>query len=299
ADPSYPLLPIASITCATLLFLLLAKNIVRKSYNLGVTLLSFWLFWELLTLGINAVVWADNANVRLTVYCDIVSRLQLVTSIAKPACSFIITRKLYNTVVRQSGQYVRHVCLEFFYTHLALPLDYILQRARFIIMEGFGCTSAAAIAGLEFVLIESWRISLPLISVLVYAPRIVLVFYRRNKELNRFLRSNGSVSLDRFFRVIAIACLDIILSLPFGLVDLIISILKYTEGIGPIPFYPGWSIVHKNWSLVLAFRYVNVQAAGTWELINFYFPQWSSTVLGFVIFALFGATEEARATYWR
>jgi hypothetical protein len=70
-DPTYPLYPIVCITCATLLLLLLATNIVRQSWSLGLLFLCFWLFWEVLTLGINAVLWSDNADVKLDVYCDI------------------------------------------------------------------------------------------------------------------------------------------------------------------------------------------------------------------------------------
>jgi hypothetical protein len=71
ADPSYPLYPIASTTCAALLLLVLANNVIRQSWNLGVSLLCFSLFWEVLTAGINAVLWADNADLKAFVYCDI------------------------------------------------------------------------------------------------------------------------------------------------------------------------------------------------------------------------------------
>jgi hypothetical protein len=71
ADPTYPLFPIFSITCAALMLVVLMANFVRKSWNVGVTFLCFWLFWELLIDGIDAVIWADNADVKLYIYCDI------------------------------------------------------------------------------------------------------------------------------------------------------------------------------------------------------------------------------------
>jgi hypothetical protein len=71
ADPTYPLFPIFCITCAALMLSVLTTSLVRQSWNLGVMFLCFWLFWELLTEGINAVIWSDNMEIKLYVYCDI------------------------------------------------------------------------------------------------------------------------------------------------------------------------------------------------------------------------------------
>jgi hypothetical protein len=71
ADPTYPLYPIFCIICAALMLLMLMTSFVRKSWNIGVAFLCFWLFWDLLTVGIDAVIWSDNAYIKLYVYCDI------------------------------------------------------------------------------------------------------------------------------------------------------------------------------------------------------------------------------------
>ena len=70
-DPTYPLYPIASILAAAMLLLVLLTSFVRQSWNLGVAFLCFWLFFENLTGGINAIIWSDNADVKLYIYCDI------------------------------------------------------------------------------------------------------------------------------------------------------------------------------------------------------------------------------------
>lgn len=71
ADPTYPLYPIACILSSALLLLVLAASSARQSWNLGVSFLCFWLFWENLTGGVSAVVWSDNYDIKLYVYCDI------------------------------------------------------------------------------------------------------------------------------------------------------------------------------------------------------------------------------------
>lgn len=70
-DPTYPLYPIACAISAAMLLLVLLTSFIRQSWNLGVAFLCFWLLVENLTSGINAIIWADNADVKLYAYCDI------------------------------------------------------------------------------------------------------------------------------------------------------------------------------------------------------------------------------------
>ncbi len=117
-DPSYPLFPIASTLCSALLFLVLGTSFMHQSWNLGVAALCFWLFLENLTGGVNAILWVDNAEVKAKVYCDIgtpiptyntlaaeqflVTHLQMFAYIVRPACSLVITRRLYKIASRRS-----------------------------------------------------------------------------------------------------------------------------------------------------------------------------------------------------
>ena len=51
-------------------------------------------------------------------------------------------------------------------THLAE--DYIVQDYRFQVEEGFGCGNSMDGSVLEILLVDSWTVILPLISVVVY-----------------------------------------------------------------------------------------------------------------------------------
>ena len=77
ADPTYPLYPIASLLAAAMLALVLLTSFIRRSWNLGVAFLCFWLFWENLAFGVDAIIWSDNADVKLYVYCDIGKLIEL------------------------------------------------------------------------------------------------------------------------------------------------------------------------------------------------------------------------------
>jgi hypothetical protein len=70
-DPTYPLFPVCCIVCSALILLLLTTSLVRQPWNLGVFFRCVWLFLELLTYGVDTVIWSNNADIKLYVYCDI------------------------------------------------------------------------------------------------------------------------------------------------------------------------------------------------------------------------------------
>ena len=73
-DPTYPFFPIVSFLASFSMLILLLTRIVSQKWNLGVTFLCFWLVLQNLANGINAILWSDNAGVRLYVYCDLGER---------------------------------------------------------------------------------------------------------------------------------------------------------------------------------------------------------------------------------
>ena len=70
-DPTYPLYPIACLISVIMLISVLLTSFVRQSWNFGVASLCFWLFLETLSAAISAIIWSDNSDIKLYVYCDI------------------------------------------------------------------------------------------------------------------------------------------------------------------------------------------------------------------------------------
>ena len=54
-----------------MLVLVLLTSFVRQSWNFGVALLCFWLFIENLLGAVDTIIWSDNSDIKLYVYCDI------------------------------------------------------------------------------------------------------------------------------------------------------------------------------------------------------------------------------------
>ncbi|KZV71049.1 hypothetical protein PENSPDRAFT_684918 [Peniophora sp. CONT] len=306
ADPTYPVFPIAYFVAASMLLLVLFTSFIRQQWNLGVTFLCFWLLVESIADGANFIIWSDNAEVKLWVY---LSRVQLITLIVKPMATLITTRRLYiivslrsidlpNAKTRRRNLLIEWILGLVIPLLVAGPIYYTIQDNRFQVVEGFGCENSSAASIFYIVAFQSWAIIAPLVSITVYYPRVARIFYLHSRDVNHFLRSNGSVSRTNYIRILALASLDILLTLPVGIATVVLEVtsLKAQDS---LQFYPGWALVHSNWEQPLSISYATVKASGASALALTYFSKWSSPTVAFAIFSLFGLTSEARASYRR
>ncbi|VDC06523.1 unnamed protein product [Peniophora sp. CBMAI 1063] len=316
-DPTYPLYPIACLLASAMLLLVLLTSLGRQRVNLGVAFLCFWLFLETLTLGINTIIWSDNADIKLYVYCDIVSHVQMITSVVKPMATLIITRRLHlisnlrsmhptkaasGCSVWESLFWLQDLSESTSMLRMSpralSPLeDYVVQELRFQVDEGFGCTNASDNSILSILLVRSWTVVIPMVSIIIYSLHVTRVFYRHSREMNYFFQGNNSVTRTSHFRILTLASVDILLTLPTGIVTIVL-IVKDLLSVGPFPFYFGWTADHTDWQ-PQSFLYADTVSVGPFTVADFYFTYWTSPTLAFVIFALFGITSEARASYWR
>ncbi|KZV65157.1 fungal pheromone STE3G-protein-coupled receptor [Peniophora sp. CONT] len=291
-----------------MLLLVLITSFVRQSWNLGVTLLCFWLFLELATESVDAIIWSDNADIKLYIYCDIVSRMRLITTYVKPAATLIITRRLYLIASLQPvtlpNKAARRWDLALEWTLgliipilMAGPIYYVNQGARFAVYEGFGCRDVDAASILDTIIEQSWIVVPPLISIIFYYPKVARIYHRQRRDIDSILHSNPSVSHTNYLRILVLASIDILLTLPAGIVSITMDIVQ-SLSVDEFPFYQGWTFLHTEWEPV-AVSYADLQASKHTTLAQNYFAYWSSPVLAFVIFGLFGVTPEARASYWR
>ena len=60
-----------SFISAALVLVILITNTVRRTFNLGLFMICLGLFCLNITFGVGSVVWADNVDIKLYVYCDI------------------------------------------------------------------------------------------------------------------------------------------------------------------------------------------------------------------------------------
>lgn len=144
------------------------------------------------------------------------------------------------------------------------------------------------------------RLELRVGYLLTHAPaiaRIAWYLYRQGRIMNHFLQSNGSLSRANYYRIIILASADILFTLPIGIVSIALAV-KQSLALGPLPFYFGWTWDHTDWEPE-AYSYAELVSGGTNSIAQQYFSQWTSPILAFIIFGLFGVTSEARTTYWQ
>ncbi|KZV69825.1 hypothetical protein PENSPDRAFT_652092 [Peniophora sp. CONT] len=237
-----------------------------------------------------------------------VSHLQIITFVVKPMATLIITRRLYliaslqsvappNKAARRWDLTLEWTLGLIIPTLVAGPIYYVNQGARFEISEGSGCSAANQSTIFNTILERSWAVVPPLISIVFYYPKVARTYYRQRREIDIFLRSNFSVTRTNYFRILVLASLDILLTLPIGIVSITLDVVQ-SLSVDEFPFYPGWTFLHTDWE-PFGVSYTELQADGTASLAEKYFGQWTSPILAFVIFGLFGVTPEARASYWR
>ena len=85
--------------------------------------------------------------------------------------------------------------------------------------------------------------------------KLSLAFYRRSKEINQFLHSNSSISRTNYLRILLIASIDTLLTLPISIINISLTIKGETQS----QFYPGWSHDHKDWAPI-SFTYAELTA---------------------------------------
>lgn len=105
------------------------------------------------------------------------------------------------------------------------------------------------------------------------------------------------MSSTNYRRILVLASVDFLVTLPIGIAGTILAIDSWVSNFS-LPFYWGWTLLHVDQDPV-SYSYAELKAYGTATLAYFYFNNWTSPVLGFTIFGLFGLTPEARASYWR
>lgn len=114
---------------------------------------------------------------------------------------------------------------------------------------------------------------------------------RKEVKINKDSLSNSIISGNIYLRVMILACVDAVLTLP-------ISIKEFAFSLAPPPttFYSGWNEVHANFSAIPIFP------AGEWNTdtsskIDVVKNLWCNPFVALIFFVVFGMTKEARTTY--
>ena len=244
----------------------------------------------------------------------IATRFLIGISIAGPAINLCINRRLYllasTSVLPSKADKRREIiidlaigiglpivimilCLSSYYLHffcfywLTHNADFFAQDFRFLILEDFGCATAISSNWVAGLIINVPPMLVELIAG-VYGCLSIHAFCKRRSQLIECL-SSQDLNMPRYITLMGFSVYDLLTGIPIAVFYLY---HKFRE---QLPF-PGLSEEHHHFSQVLQVPAVLWRATMIDEL-NYELDRWLMVSSAFVLFAIFGFTQEARDKY--
>lgn len=227
-------------------------------------------------------------------------RFTIGVSVGIPAALVCITRRLYliasteSVMTRQEkrrGQLV-DLAIGLGIPVLQMILAIIPQGHRFDILEDVGCVPEFYLTWVYIVLVGCWPIVIGLISA-GYAIMAIRTLTKKRAEFQAVLSgsTHASLTASRYNRLIALAAVEVLITVPFASV-----ILFQTIAAGGVSPWISWADTHFDFSRVGQYP------AALWKadhahLVDVELSRWGVVLCPFVFFAFFGASEEARQHY--
>ncbi|KAK0199269.1 pheromone receptor Rcb2 B44 [Desarmillaria ectypa] len=297
SDPTYPLFPIFAFFGFILPLIPLRWHLL--AWNSGTCYFIFWSSIANLNLFINSIIWHGNVKNSAPLWCDISIRIMMAASVAIPASTLCINRRLYQiasvravSVTRAEKR--RAILIDSLFCVL-LPviftaLQYVVQGHRFNLYGDFGPFPALYNTVLLYVLNCIWPVILGLISA-VYCVLSLRAFMQRRADFSSFLSSNKSLTTSRYFRLMALSMTEICCTTPLAITMICINVLG--SQVGP---WRSWADTHFDYERVEMYPWL------LWRLSPFAIAgleatRWITVFCSLVFFAFFGFATEARKHY--
>ncbi|GJE86298.1 fungal a-factor pheromone receptor STE3 [Phanerochaete sordida] len=269
-----------------------------EAWNVGCILYIIWIGMSSLIFGINGCIWRDNAIVYVPVWGDITTRIIYAEAHGIIAASLVINRRLYKIASTTSVSISRQQRRRAIYVDLGIGLGiplvtmvlmWFVQGHRFNIYEGIGPLAAIPNTYFAMVLGNGVSILIGCISAF-YCIGTLRAFMRRRRQFSELLASNNNMNFNRYFRLMALATLELLGTIPFSIYFL------YRDTQYPIYVWRGLTDIHLGFSRIDQYPYL-VWNATPGNKIGVTLSQYLTIACGIVFFLFFGLAEEARTHY--
>ncbi|KAJ3794606.1 pheromone receptor [Lentinula aff. detonsa] len=299
ANLDYPLFPIFAFFGFVLPLVPLPWHL--QAWNSGTCFYIFWASLSCLNQFVNSLIWKGNVINSAPVWCEISIRITMATTVALPAASFCIVRRLYGiaAIRRASISYAEKrrgviidslICglLPMIYLALRESL-YIVQGHRFNIYEDIGCMPALYNTIPTYFITFSWTLLFGLGSAIYFLS--LRAFAQRRLEFAQFMSTNKTLSFSRYFRLMALAMTEMMFTLPLTILLIWLSATQ-----SPVQPWISLANTHIDFSRVDQYPSV-VYNANPLFVLGILFTRWASVACALIFFAFFGFAEEARRHY--
>ncbi|KAF9522496.1 pheromone B alpha 1 receptor [Crepidotus variabilis] len=269
-----------------------------EAWNTGTCLYMIWTGLSCLNAFINSIIWHKNAINWAPVWCDISSKFIVGSAVAIPAASLCINRRLFHiasvkTVRINKADKRRDViidlCIGLGLPILAMILHYIPQGHRFDIFEDQGCWPTTYNTPVALVLVYLPPILIGLCSG-YYAIRSIIAFNHSRAQFNELLSSYSNLTSNRYFRLMCLAGIEALCTVPFGIYAL------YLNAAGGMHKWKGFADTH--WGFHRVDQYPAIMWRANREMENAHeLSRWFIFICAVIFFAFFGFADEAKKNY--
>ncbi|KAG2131856.1 pheromone receptor [Suillus cothurnatus] len=297
SDPTYPAFPVLALIGVAVVLIPLPWHF--QAWNSGTCLYMIWTALGLLNLAVNSIVWRSSAINYAPIWCDISSRLIVGVAVAIPAASLCINRRLYKiatlstthpTKAHRQRAVMVDLAIALGIPVLQMVLQFIVEGHRFNIFEEIGCYPYTFNTWIAYPLSNLWPLVIGLISA-VYCALTLRAFTRRRAQFGDFLKSRTSLSVNRYFRLMALATMELLFTTPISAYGIYINIAD-----NPLEPWKGFADAHFNYSRVGQYPSV-IWRLNRLTIVSTELTRWSLVFCAFSFFVFFGLADEARKNY--
>ncbi|KDQ50564.1 hypothetical protein JAAARDRAFT_141708 [Jaapia argillacea MUCL 33604] len=291
----HPELPVGAFLAAILVLIPVPWH--WRARNIATLAIMFWLFTINIINGVNSIIWAGNAIIRVPVWCDITTKIYVGSSYALPAATMCIckhlelvasTRRVRVDHDDKRRRMIFESIMCFGIPAIFMALHYIVQGHRFDIVEDTGCTPAiyTSIASIMILLFPPLLLST---ITFIYAGMALIHFIKRRISFSTHLQtSNSALTTTRYLRLIAMSVTEMVFGTFFNAYNIYSNV---SLGLRP---WTSWSDVHSNWGRIGQFPAIEIPASLREREFLFW---WAVPVSSFIFFLFFGFGEEGRKEY--
>ncbi|KAJ7749677.1 putative fungal pheromone GPCR, STE3-type [Mycena metata] len=264
-----------------------------RARNIPTLSIISWLFVLNVSYGVNAVVWAGNADIVLPVWCDIVTKIKIGATFALPSSCFCLALQLHaiaSSLKTSRGRRAMAVDLVlcFGLPILIMALHYVVQGHRFDIVEDFGCRPAIYISWLSLLLVDLPPAIASLLALVFCGLALFFFFRRRSAFIHMINDSDSGLTTSRYARLMAMTTL---LGTWNAIVIGIGLWATYSEGLRP---WTGWADVHFNFSRIQPYLIAEFPR----PLLRLTYLLWAAVpVSSLLFFSFFSFGEDAMKEY--
>ncbi|KAH9919592.1 pheromone A receptor-domain-containing protein [Fomitopsis serialis] len=194
----HPELPYLAFIAASLVLVPLPWH--WRARNVATLSIIAWLFVVNTIYGVDAVIWADNVDIVIPVWCDITTKILIGANMALPAACMCICIHLeqvaslrdarISTATKQRRQ-VFEGLICFGLPAVWMALHYVVQGHRFDIIEGYGCRPSTYVSVPSMLLLWVPPLILSAISF-VFAALALHHFIQRRLTFAKHLANSRS-----------------------------------------------------------------------------------------------------------